>query len=251
MQTKCVILRQNAADVRSQELSHRPSQMTTGLATATTKMTPSASVFTENVVEHSNWHLNDLSEGLFMSPALSALADDHPADATEPFVPFSMFDHSLSNRRNGPAQRVYTDIPVLDDLFSELNSDAPFDCSDETRVTAPSFDLADSFTAKSEPIDLADMERIMFPVHDRPTRKSIRNSLVGSCMLLLTLSTLHLGALHVLSVNRTPAVFIASGLDPRLLACESHTTARAAARIRHDSVFAVGHEHGSRKRSAL
>lgn len=55
-----------------------------------------------------------------------------------------------------------TDIPALDDLFSELNSDLNSNVDGE-------------FGAKSEPVNLEDIERILLP--QTTTRKSNRNVL--------------------------------------------------------------------------
>lgn len=59
-----------------------------------------------------------------------------------------------------------TDIPVLDDLFSELNSDLAFDCN-----FSQNFGGANGNVAQSEPVDFADMERILLS----HTRKPISN----------------------------------------------------------------------------
>lgn len=76
-----------------------------------------------------------------------------------------VFDMSTSGLPNAtatteaqrPCTATFTDIPVLDDLFSELNSDAPF-CSEMAR------DLG----AKSEPINMDDLERILLSTERKP-----------------------------------------------------------------------------------
>ena len=55
-----------------------------------------------------------------------------------------------------------TDIPVLDSLFSELNSDF----NEESRNN-----LKCNFGIKSEPVNLEDIERILLPAQ-KPNRKS-------------------------------------------------------------------------------
>lgn len=78
-----------------------------------------------------------------------------------------------------PHRPIHTDIPVLEDLFSELNSDASSGGYDEHDYNEFRVTPIDAIP-RSEPIDLADIERILLPGAAASRRRNFNHRLNNS-----------------------------------------------------------------------
>ena len=95
-------------------------------------------------------------------------------------------DSLLPTTRNQPIN-YNTDIPALDSLFSELNSDLNLD---RDTATGPG---GGDLGAKSEPVNLDDIERILLPQSARRGSKNHGLSLnIYAACIIVSLSTFHL-----------------------------------------------------------